>query len=91
MNTKPILAEMLVGPDAVADLFGVSKQTIARWWKSGMFPSPMRVGRRALRWKVSDLNDFITKENTHGDYSRKSSIGNLADLQDQRPTTTEVR
>ena len=81
MKSERIVVETLIGPDAVAGMFGVSKQTIARWWKAGMFPAPLRCGRRALRWRLSELNQWILrKENTNGLNSRIPEARNGADL-----------
>jgi prophage regulatory protein len=77
--------ETLVGPDAVAAALGVSKQTIRRWWQAGLMPAPMRCGRRAIRWRLSELNAWLEKkENENDDNSRKSQGRNEAIVQQQR-------
>lgn len=42
----------------VAERYGVSKQTVARWAGSGVFPPPVRVGVKLLRWAVVDLDAY---------------------------------
>jgi predicted DNA-binding transcriptional regulator AlpA len=54
--------EILLEPDAVASAFGVSKRTLRRWWQAGDFPAPLRIGRRSIRWRLSDLQNFIARE-----------------------------
>ena len=39
----------------VSERYGVNKDTIRRWIKSGDFPEPIRVGKKLLRWDVVDL------------------------------------
>lgn len=29
---------------------GISRRTLRRWWRSGAFPAPMRLGPRLLFW-----------------------------------------
>ena len=41
-------------------MFKVSEVTIGRWVKAGTIPAPVRLGRRAIRWRASDLEAFIT-------------------------------
>jgi len=43
---------------ALANYFGVSRQTIRRWSKSDEFPSPLQIGAGSLRWHVSDIEKF---------------------------------
>lgn len=60
------IIETLLDADAVAAVFQVSKQTLRRWRQAGFFPSPMRIGRRAIRWRVSDLKHFIEQNLEQG-------------------------
>lgn len=34
---------------------GVSRTTIYEWVKKGLFPKPVKIGGRAIAWRVSDL------------------------------------
>ena len=33
----------------------VSKSTLWRWIKQGLFPRPVRLGPKAVRWRESDI------------------------------------
>ena len=48
--------------DAVALMFGVSRSTCRRMWYAGQLPAPIRLGRRSVRWRVSDINQFIESQ-----------------------------
>ena len=37
------------------EITGLSRSTIYRMLKTGQFPQPVRVGRKAVRWKLSDI------------------------------------
>lgn len=39
----------------VSAVLKVSRSTLWRWIKEGLFPKPIRLGPKAVRWKVSDL------------------------------------
>ena len=81
IHTEPNgLTETLLEADAVAALFHVSKQTLRRWVAAGDFPSPLRVGRRAIRWRISDISTFIKKENANGTFARPTEERNAAAL-----------
>ena len=43
----------------VAELLGVSKPTINRWFYAGEFPAPMKIGPRANGWKESTIQRWI--------------------------------
>lgn len=37
---------------------GVSRTTIYEWVKKGQFPKPVKIGGRAIAWRVSDLDQW---------------------------------
>ena len=39
----------------VEEITGLSRSTIYRMVKTGQFPQPVRVGRKAVRWRLSDI------------------------------------
>ena len=47
---------------AVALLLGVSRSTSRRMWYAGQLPAPIRLGRRSIRWRVSDIHQFIASQ-----------------------------
>ena len=40
-------------------LFQISRATIYRWVKEGSFPKPIHLGANMVRWKVSDIEEWI--------------------------------
>ena len=40
-------------------LFQISRATIYRWVKEGSFPQPIHLGANMVRWKVSDIEEWI--------------------------------
>jgi len=40
-------------------LFQISRATIYRWVKEGSFPKPIHLGANMVRWKVSDVEEWI--------------------------------
>ena len=53
----------------LTDLIGVSKTTIYRWIDSGKFPNYIKIGDRAIGWRVDDIHDWIESRelNKEGD------------------------
>ena len=51
--------EPLVEIGVLTSIFGVSRGTIRRWVEGGVFPQPLRVNRRLIRWKLSEVQAFI--------------------------------
>ena len=43
-------------------LLKVSPATIYRWIKEGNFPKPVRLGANMVRWKVSDIEAWVTQK-----------------------------
>lgn len=54
-NKSPLLTDI-----EAAALFGVSRPTLWRWRKDvPNFPSPVRIGPRAVRYRRADIEAFI--------------------------------
>ena len=53
-----MLEDRLIDIKEVAYLLAVSVKTIRRYAEAGMLPAPKHVGR-ALRWRLSDIQDWI--------------------------------
>ena len=51
--------DQLVTAHELAEQMNVSTQTIRRWWKSGHMPAPRRFGRRVIRWRRSEIEQWI--------------------------------
>ena len=49
----------LLNRDQVADLVGLSIPSLYRLMQAGRFPRPLKIGLRAVRWRESEIRDFI--------------------------------
>ena len=38
---------------------GISRTTIYKQMRAGLFPDPVRVGTRAVRWRESDVQSWL--------------------------------
>lgn len=54
-NIKP--DQLYLTVDQVAKRYGVSKDTIWRWSRTGDFPKPRKIGPNVTRWRFSDIED----------------------------------
>lgn len=54
MNT-----DRLLRLNEVEAIIGLKHSTIYRRINSGEFPRPLRVGRRAVRWRQSDIDGWL--------------------------------
>lgn len=43
----------------VCDELRISKSTLARWVRDGGFPRPIRIGPRAIRFRVSAVREWL--------------------------------
>jgi predicted DNA-binding transcriptional regulator AlpA len=50
----------LVDVRGVAQLYSVSERSVWRLTKEGQIPAPVRLGRRATRWRLDDLLEHIS-------------------------------
>ena len=51
--------EKLLSRFEVEELSGLSCSTLYRLMRSGLFPEPIKVGPRAVRWRQADLDDWL--------------------------------
>ncbi|WP_243721972.1 helix-turn-helix transcriptional regulator [Meridianimarinicoccus aquatilis] len=43
---------------------GVSRSTLYEWMKQGEFPLPIKLGKRAVAWRESDINGWLDSRKT---------------------------
>ena len=48
----------LLRREEVEKRFGLSRSWIYSEMRAGRFPEPVRIGQRAVRWRVSDLDEW---------------------------------
>lgn len=42
-----------------ADRVGVTVRTVERWEREGRGPKPIRIGRRTVRYRVTDIENWL--------------------------------
>lgn len=42
----------------VAVRYKISRSTVWRWLKTGIFPDPVKIGQGVTRWKLSELEKW---------------------------------
>ena len=50
----------LLRREEVEARLGVSRSWIYAEMRAGRFPEPVKIGRRAVRWRVADLNEWLS-------------------------------
>lgn len=50
----------------VEAIVGLSRSTIYHLISEGLFPAPIKLGKRAVGWKVSDLEIWLSNRETAG-------------------------
>jgi predicted DNA-binding transcriptional regulator AlpA len=60
--------EKLLSLDDLAELLGVKRRTVDRWWRVGKLPKPLRLGHAGkvtIRFRPADIAAFLAKEAGH--------------------------
>lgn len=64
MSNETTNAEILLTPGEVADRYKVTERTIRGWVAiNPRFPQPIRFSRRAIRFRLADLEAFEQSDN----------------------------
>jgi predicted DNA-binding transcriptional regulator AlpA len=50
---------MVVRPIQAAALLGIARQTLDQWRSEGRGPRPLRIGRRAVAYRLGEIRRFI--------------------------------
>ena len=53
--------DRFLGMREVLALLSVSRSTLNRWIREGAFPRPVKLGKRAVRWRRSDIEHWLKK------------------------------
>ena len=61
-----MIIERIITIKEMSLLVGKNSKTIWKWWaKDKSFPVPVKLNGRAIGWKTSDYQDWLTKQSTH--------------------------
>ena len=58
VESNNVIKQLLELKDVIA-MTGLSSTTIYKHIKNGVFPQPKRCGSRAVRWRLSDIEQYI--------------------------------
>jgi prophage regulatory protein len=55
----------------VEQLTGIDEKSIRRWSKRGLFPAPLRCGRRMIRWQLSKITEWVALRQREADRAQQ--------------------
>ena len=58
-ETPPV--DMLLTVKDLADLLSICQRTAWRWAKQGKIPRALKLSRRAVRWRASDIQAYLDR------------------------------
>ena len=58
----------------MAETSNCTRQSIRRWHRAGIIPAPIRCGRRAIRWRVSEVVKYLDQ---HSSSSKSEETGEV--------------
>ena len=61
MTTQAPTANTLIKCHEIQADFTLSRATIYRWMKEGKFPKPIHLGTNMVRWKKSDIDNWLAE------------------------------
>ncbi len=53
--------DRLLRREEVEEITGLSRSAIYRMMRAGEFPTPIKIGPRAVRWPKAELDEFLAK------------------------------
>ena len=54
--------DKLLNQRAVCETVSASRATIYRWIKKGVFPKPIKIGEQTIRWRESDIANWMNQK-----------------------------
>lgn len=67
--------QRLLDIDAVCKLVGASRSTVYDWLKTGAFVPPIKTGKRSVRYRESDVMNWIQKRSAETPIQRREEAG----------------
>ncbi len=80
-NAAPAVPDRLVRLPELIALTGVSPSTLWRWERQGQFPARIHIGARAIGWRISDINKWLSTRCSEG----QSTVTHAADPMSAAP------
>lgn len=60
-SVPPPFTEGYLNRAQLASYLGVSRSTISNLIRTGSLPKPLQIGKRTLRWKRLDIDEYLKK------------------------------
>jgi prophage regulatory protein len=61
-SNRPDNLDYLLTAQDVADLLRIGKRSVWRWLREGKLPAPLRYARNCVRWRASDIQKFVARQ-----------------------------
>jgi prophage regulatory protein len=75
MMQETLLPDMLLTVEDVAELLSIAPRTVFRWARERKLPRPVRLSRRAVRWRASAIQAYIDRLTAVRAFAILSEIG----------------
>jgi prophage regulatory protein len=66
LNYVNKIKDALLRRTVVQTITGLSRSSLYAAIKDGTFPSPLKIGKRAVAWRTSDINTWIANQTANG-------------------------
>lgn len=53
----------MISRKQLGELLGLKSWTLSKWQREGYLPKPVKLSRKTLRWRVSDIAKWIEERN----------------------------
>ena len=53
---------LLIRQRELCTMMGVSRSTLFRWEKAGLFPPRLRIGPHTIAWRKSDVDEWLAMQ-----------------------------
>ena len=71
---NPTTPDRLLRRPEVSQLTGLSRATLYRYMRAGIFPTPVRIGPRAVGWPLSDIHTWIEDRKAESRCSHQNPV-----------------
>ena len=63
----------LIRKEALLRLISVSNSTLFRWERDGNFPPRIKIGHKAVAWRIAEIEDWLTRKSEYTSTDEKLS------------------
>ena len=59
-----MISTQIMRPKEVCRVIGVSRSTLERWRRSGVFPAPQKLGPQVVGWRTTAVEEWLSERPT---------------------------